>query len=79
MLQDGTTETNHGLIDYVVVASVDWLDSHKAETRDQIVKTLNEVTLERNAAVNEVGSAARQTIIGSGAMVRELTPELNQT
>ena len=30
-VQDGITETNHGIIDYLVVASVDWLDSLDAE------------------------------------------------
>ncbi|MEH6727773.1 MAG: DctP family TRAP transporter solute-binding subunit, partial [Hyphomicrobiales bacterium] len=33
-VQDGITETNHGIIDYMVVASVDWLDSLDAEIRD---------------------------------------------
>ena len=26
-VQDGTTETNHGVLDYLVVSSTDWLDS----------------------------------------------------
>ncbi len=30
-VQDGITETNHGLLDYMVVASVDWLDSLDAD------------------------------------------------
>lgn len=77
-VQDGTTETNHGVIDYLVVASVDWLESLDADTRDQMLKILNEVTVERNAAVTEVDNAARQAIIDTGGVVRELTPEQNQ-
>jgi len=77
-VQDGTTETNHGVIDYMVVASVDWLDSLDPAVRDQMITILNEVTVERNAAVNEVDLAARQAILDTGAVIRELTPEQNQ-
>ena len=58
-VQDGTTETNHGIIDYMVVASVDWLDSLDAGTRDQFLTILTEVTESRNAAVGEVDGQAR--------------------
>ena len=30
-VQDGITETNHGVLDYMVVASIDWLDSLDAD------------------------------------------------
>ena len=30
-VQDGVTETNHGILDYLVVTSVDWLDSLDAD------------------------------------------------
>ncbi len=53
-VQDGITETNHGIIDYLVVASVDWLDSMDEETRTQFLTILDEVTTERNAAVGKV-------------------------
>ncbi|OWU84436.1 C4-dicarboxylate ABC transporter [Oceanicola sp. 22II-s10i] len=71
-VQDGTTETNHGVIDYLVVASVDWLDSLDADVRDQFMTILTEVTDERNAAVNEVDLEARQSILDAGAVIREL-------
>ena len=58
-VQDGTTETNHGIIDYMVVASFDWLDSLDAGTRDQFLTILTEVTESRNAAVGEVDGQAR--------------------
>ncbi|RUS58960.1 DctP family TRAP transporter solute-binding subunit [Pseudorhodobacter sp. E13] len=77
-VQDGTTETNHGLIDYMVVASVDWLESLDADVRDQMLKILNEVTVERNAAVNQVDLDARQAIIDAGGEIRTLTAEQNQ-
>jgi C4-dicarboxylate-binding protein DctP len=77
-VQDGITETNHGIIDYLVVASVDWLDSLEPDTRDQFLTILDEVTKERNAAVNEVDKAARQSILDAGGTIRELTPEQRQ-
>lgn len=77
-VQDGITETNHGLLDYMVVASVDWLDSLDAAVRDQLLTILAEVTDERNAAVAEVDEAARQAVLDAGGVIRELTDEQRQ-
>jgi len=77
-VQDGTTETNHGIIDYMVVASVDWLDSLDAGTRDQFLTILTEVTESRNAAVGEVDAQARQAILDAGGLIRELSAEQRQ-
>jgi len=77
-VQDGVTETNHGIIDYMVVASVDFLDSLEPEVREQFLTILNEVTVERNAAVGDVDLAARQSILDAGGKIVELTPEQRQ-
>ena len=77
-VQDGITETNHGIIDYLVVASVDFLDSLDADVRDQFLTILNDVTVERNAAVGDVDLAARQSILDSGGTIVELTAEQRQ-
>ncbi|MEJ1999123.1 MAG: DctP family TRAP transporter solute-binding subunit [Maritimibacter sp.] len=77
-VQDGTTETNHGLLDYMVVSSVDWLDSLDPAVRDQLVTILHEVTAERNAAVAEVDAQARQSVLDAGGEIRELTAEQRQ-
>jgi len=77
-VQDGTTETNHGIIDYLVVASTDFLDSLDPAVRDQFLTILNEVTVERNAAVGDVDLAARQSILDAGGAIVELTPEQRQ-
>ncbi|PJE29849.1 C4-dicarboxylate-binding protein DctP [Pseudooceanicola antarcticus] len=74
-VQDGITETNHGLLDYMVVASVDWLDSLDDDVREQFLTILAEVTAERNAAIAEVDAAARQGVLDAGGTIRELTPE----
>jgi C4-dicarboxylate-binding protein DctP len=77
-VQDGVTETNHGIIDYMVVASVDFLDSLDPAVREQFLTILNEVTVERNGAVGTVDDAARQSILDAGGKIVELTPEQRQ-
>ncbi|MEZ5739851.1 MAG: TRAP transporter substrate-binding protein [Burkholderiaceae bacterium] len=77
-VQDGTTETNHGIIDYLVVASTKWWGSLKPEVRDQFWKILWEVTEERNAVSNKVDEDARAAILKAGGVIRELTPAQRQ-
>ncbi len=74
-VQDGVTETNHGIIDYLVVTSVDWLDSLDADVRDQFLTILSEVTETRNSESTRVNESAKQAIIDAGGVVRTLTPE----
>lgn len=77
-VQDGITETNHGIIDYMVVTSVDWLEGLDADVRDQLLTILREVTVERNAAVGQVDADARQLVLDNGGVIRELTAEQRQ-
>jgi C4-dicarboxylate-binding protein DctP len=74
-VQDGSTETNHGVLDYLVVTSTDFLDSLDADVRDQFLTILDEVTVERNAAVGEVDADARQAVLDAGGTIVELTDE----
>jgi C4-dicarboxylate-binding protein DctP len=77
-VQDGITETNHGVLDYMVVTSTDWWEGLPEETRAQLKTIMDEVTAERNAAVTQVELDSRQAIIDNGSEVRELTPEQRQ-
>ncbi|MCV2880760.1 DctP family TRAP transporter solute-binding subunit [Actibacterium sp. XHP0104] len=77
-VQDGTTETNHGVLDYLVVTSVDWWDSLPADVSDQLRTIIAEVSAERNAAVGQVDMEARQAILDAGGVIRELTDEQRQ-
>jgi C4-dicarboxylate-binding protein DctP len=77
-VQDGITETNHGIIDYMVVTSTDFLDSLDPAVKDQFLTILGEVTKERNAAVTQVDLEARQAILDAGSKIVELTPEQRQ-
>lgn len=71
-VQDGVTETNHGIIDYLVVTSVDWLDSLDPAVREQFLTILNEVTTTRNSEAFAVNESAKQAIIDAGGTIRQL-------
>jgi len=77
-VQDGITETNHGIIDYLVVTSVDWLDSLDAPVRDQFLTILGEVTETRNSEAFAVNEAAKQAIMDAGGVIRELDADQRQ-
>jgi len=71
-VQDGVTETNHGIIDYLVVTNVDWLESLDAPVREQFLQILGEVTETRNAESTQVNNEAKAAIIAAGGEVRSL-------
>ncbi len=77
-VQDGVTETNHGLIDYLVLASIDWLDRLEPTVREQFLTILSEVTETRNGEAFAVNEAAKQSILDAGGVIRTLTPEKRQ-
>ncbi len=77
-VQDGVTETNHGVLDYLVVTNIDWLDSLDAPVRDQFLTILNEVTATRNAESSKVNAEAKQSIVDAGGEVRQLNAEQRQ-
>jgi len=74
-VQDGVTETNHGIIDYLVVTSTDFLDGLDPEVREQFLTILDEVTATRNGEAFAVNEEAKQAIIDAGGEVRQLTAE----
>ena len=77
-VQDGITETNHGIIDYMLVTSVDFLDSLEPDVRDQFMTIVDEVTQTRNSKAVEVNREARQAIIDAGGTVRQLSDAQRQ-
>jgi C4-dicarboxylate-binding protein DctP len=72
-VQDGVTETNHGIIDYLVVTSTEWWDGLKPAVRDQFATILKEVTETRNKESTAVNLANRQKILDAGGTIRTLT------
>ncbi|TNE40470.1 MAG: DctP family TRAP transporter solute-binding subunit [Alphaproteobacteria bacterium] len=77
-VQDGTTETNHGVIDYLVVTSTKFWNGLPDDVRSQLGTILKEVTETRNAESSKVNQEAKKAVIAAGGVVRELTPEQRQ-
>jgi C4-dicarboxylate-binding protein DctP len=71
-VQDGVTETNHGVLDYLVVVGTDWWEGLDDDVREDLARIMQEVTLERNAAVTEVEARNRQNILDQGVEIRTL-------
>ncbi|MEL0629786.1 DctP family TRAP transporter solute-binding subunit [Psychromonas aquatilis] len=74
-VQDGVTESNHGILDYLVITSGDWWDNLPTDVRDQLAGILKSVTEERNTESMMVNEENKQNIIKAGGVVRTLTPE----
>ncbi len=74
-VQDGVTESNHGIIDYLVVTSTEWWDSLPEDIRGQLQGILEEVSATRNAESSRVNEDAKAAIIAAGGVVRSLTAE----
>ena len=77
-VQDGITETNHGIIDYLVVASTEFMDGLDEDVRSQFETILAEVTAERNAEAVAVDEQNKQYVIEAGAEVRTLDTDQRQ-
>jgi C4-dicarboxylate-binding protein DctP len=74
-VQDGVTETNHGIIDYLVVTGSKWWGGLKPDVRNKLATIIREVTEARNKESSAVNEAARQNILKAGGTIRKLTPE----
>lgn len=71
-VQDGITETNHQVLDYLVVTSTEWWEGLEPEIRDQLKKIMDEVAAERNAMSTEINNQNRAKILEAGGVIREL-------
>ena len=74
-VQDGITESNHGLIDYLVVTSAEFWSGLPDDIREELAQILAEVSAERNAMSAEINMKNRQKVIDAGSEVRQLTAE----
>jgi len=71
-VQDGVTETNHGIIDYLVVTSREWWGGLPKKVRKQLASIIKEVTATRNKESFKVNQANKRKIIEAGGKVRSL-------
>lgn len=74
-VQDGVTESNHGVLDYLVVTSTKWWNGLPDDIRNQLASILKGVTDERNAESAKVNQQNKEAVIAAGGVVRTLTPE----
>jgi C4-dicarboxylate-binding protein DctP len=77
-VQDGVTETNHGILDYLVVTSNKFWDKLPGDVREQLGEIVQRVTDTRNSESSMVNNNNKQNIIEAGGVVRTLTPEQRQ-
>jgi C4-dicarboxylate-binding protein DctP len=71
-VQDGVTETDHGIIDYLLVTSTDFWDGLPADVRDQLATIVGEVTAARNSESTSVNASNKQAILDAGGVIRTL-------
>ncbi|MEO1291340.1 MAG: DctP family TRAP transporter solute-binding subunit [Pseudomonadota bacterium] len=73
--QDGVTETNHGLVAYMVVTSTRFWNSLERNDRRQLAGIIASVSAQQNAASQELAQKNRQELVGEGVVIRQLTAE----
>ncbi len=71
-VQNGVTETNHGIIDYLVVTSTEWWKGLPKDVRSQLAGIIKGVTTARNKESYKVNQDNKNKIIASGGKVRTL-------
>jgi C4-dicarboxylate-binding protein DctP len=74
-VQDGITESNHGIIDYLLVTSVEFWESLPDDLREQFSTIVQEETAKGNQLATDLDLESRQKILDSGEEIRQLTPE----
>ncbi len=74
-VQDGVTETNHGIIDYLVVTSVEFWEGLPDDIRGELETILAEVSSKRNGLSTEINEGNKQKVIDAGTTVRSLTSD----
>ena len=74
-VQDGVTESNHGILDYLVVTSDEWWQGLPNDVRNQLSTILTEVTQMRNAESEAVNQKNRQLIMDAGGTIRTLSAD----
>ncbi len=77
-VQDGITETNHGVIDYMVVTSVEFWDGLPDDIRADLERILTEVTAQKNGEAEQINQDARDAIVAERTEIRQLTSEQRQ-
>jgi C4-dicarboxylate-binding protein DctP len=65
-VQETIAETNHGVIDYMVVTNAKWWDGLPADIRKGLAEAMAEATAYGTGLAGELNSSARQKIAEAG-------------
>lgn len=74
-VQDGITETDHGVIDYALIVSKRFWMGLPADIRSELDAIIAEVTADRNGLSRELNLENRQKILDAKGTIRVLTKE----
>lgn len=75
-VQPYITETNHGLLDYMLITNTAFWNSLPDDVRDELLKISTEVSVEVNRQAEALNQEAKQHILDAGTSeIIELTPE----
>jgi C4-dicarboxylate-binding protein DctP len=69
-------ESNHGVIDYMVVTNADWWNALPADVKEGLTKAMAEATKVNNDVANKLNEEAKEKIKSAGTSeIHPLTPE----
>ncbi len=75
-VQQYITESNHGLLDYMVITNSKFWDGLPADVRSELSQIMAEVTVEVNKQADTLNQGDKQRILEAGSTeIIELTPE----
>lgn len=75
-VQKTITETNHGVVDYMVVTNNDWWEGLPENIRQVLADSMAEATIYANNLAAEINARDKQSIADAGkAKIQTLTPE----
>ncbi len=78
-VQEYITESNHGLLDYMVVTSVEFWEDLPGDLRTEVKAALNEALAFGNKIADDLNKEAKQNIVESGrSEIIQLTKEERQ-
>ncbi len=70
------TESNHGLVDYMVITNAKFWNGLPADIREALQRIMDEVTVQVNIEAERLNRDARQRILASGVSeIHTLTPQ----
>lgn len=73
-VQDGVTNSNHGVLDYLLVTSTDFWNGLDDDLRNELAAIIKEATMNANQSSGSLATSARAKIEESGGVIRTLTP-----